>query len=70
MPEKPLRTTEFIALFSLLSAFTALGTDFMLPALSEIGDALGVTDRRNTQLIVSMFFLGMVLGDVVMGEAI
>ncbi len=67
MPDKPLRTTEFIALFSLMTAMTALGIDFMLPALSEIGEALGVEDRRNTQLIVSMFFLGMVLGEVVFG---
>ena len=67
MPIKPLRKPEFIALFSLMTALTALSIDLMLPALSEIGTALGVGDRRNTQMIISMFILGMVFGEIVFG---
>ena len=67
MPTKPLRMPEFIALCSLIVSLTAFSIDAMLPALGEIGRALGVTDVRNTQLIVSMFILGMAIGELFFG---
>ena len=64
---KPLRMPEFIALCSLITSLTAFSIDAMLPALGAIGRALGVSDVRNTQLIVSMFILGMAIGELFFG---
>ncbi|HPQ96032.1 MAG TPA: MFS transporter [Thiolinea sp.] len=59
--------TEFIVIIALLSSFVALSIDAMLPALPEIGQALGVTDENQPQLILSVLFLGMALGQLVIG---
>ena len=67
MPTKPLRTSEFVVLFSLVTSLTALSIDAILPALRQVGEALVVADPRDTQLIVSFFILGMVFGDLVFG---
>lgn len=67
MPKAPLRTPEFVALFSLVTALTALSIDAILPALRTVGEALTVTDARDTQLIVTLFILGMVFGEIFFG---
>ena len=67
MTKQPLSTPEFIVLFSLITSLTALSIDAMLPALGIIGEALNVADTRNTQLIVSMFILGMAFGEMFFG---
>ena len=67
MPTKPLRTPEFVVLFSLATSLTALSIDAILPAMAAIGADLSVSDTRDTQLIVSMFVLGMVFGDLFFG---
>ena len=56
----PLRLPEFVALFSLTTSLTALSIDAMLPALREIGTALAVSEPNDTQLLVTLFILGMV----------
>lgn len=58
---------EFIALFALLMSLTALSIDAMLPALPNIGEDLGVSDSNDTQLVISMFFLGTVFGELLFG---
>jgi len=58
---------RFIVLVALLTSLMALGTDAMLPALPEIGAALGVVDANNTQLMVSVFFLGAGIGQLMFG---
>ena len=58
---------EFVALLALLTSLTALSIDALLPALRPIGEALGVVDARNLQLVVSIFIGGMVVGEVVAG---
>lgn len=63
----PLRLPEFVALFSLTTSLTALSIDAMLPALREIGVALAVQDANDTQLIVTLFILGMVFGEFFFG---
>jgi DHA1 family bicyclomycin/chloramphenicol resistance-like MFS transporter len=50
---------EFIALAAALMALNALATDIMLPALPEIGNALGVTEENHRQYVVSAYFGGM-----------
>jgi DHA1 family bicyclomycin/chloramphenicol resistance-like MFS transporter len=61
------RQIEFVALFALLTSLVALSIDAMLPALSAIGGDLGVGDGKNLQLVVSLFILGMVGGELVFG---
>src|SRR3546814_18443010 len=39
----------------------------MLPALRDIGQALAVTGANDTQLVVTLFILGMVFGEIFFG---
>ena len=59
--------TEFIALFALLMSLTALTIDAMLPALPLIARDLRITDSNDTQLVISMFILGSVFGEMLFG---
>lgn len=58
---------EFVALMALMIALVALSIDMMLPALPEIGQELGVTRENDRQLIVSLIFLGMAVGQLFYG---
>ncbi len=58
---------RFIVLVALLTSLLAFGTDAMLPALPEIGSALGLTDANRVQLVVSSFMLGAGLGQLFFG---
>ncbi len=63
----PLRLPEFVVLFSLTTSLTALSIDAMLPALREMGRSLAVAEANDTQLVVTFFILGMVLGELFFG---
>lgn len=67
MPKPPLRTAEFVALFSLTTSLTALSIDAILPALRDIGQTLAVADSNDTQFIITVFILGMVFGEMFFG---
>ena len=58
---------RFIALVAMLISLVAFGTDAMLPALPEIGRALGLTGANRVQLIISVFILGIGFGQLVFG---
>jgi len=58
---------EFIALTAMMMSLVALSVDTMLPALSQIGRDLGVIDNNRSQLIISLFFLGMASGQLLYG---
>ena len=58
---------EFVALMAMMMSLVALSTDAMLPALPEIGKDLGVQRDNDNQLIVSLLFLGMAMGQMVYG---
>lgn len=58
---------EFIALMALTTSLVALSIDGMLPALPDIGRELNVEDSNDTQLIISMVFLGMAVGQIFFG---
>lgn len=64
---KPLRLGEFVTLMALMTSLVALSIDAMLPALSDIGRELGTTDANRPQLVVSVLFLGLALGQFVYG---
>ncbi len=63
----PLSFGEFVALIALLMALTALSVDVMLPALPQIGQALGVGNANDRQLILSFYLLGFAFGQFVFG---
>jgi DHA1 family bicyclomycin/chloramphenicol resistance-like MFS transporter len=58
---------EFVGLMATLIALTALSIDAMLPALTAIGSDLGVTEVNDNQLIISVLFLGLAIGQLFYG---
>ena len=58
---------RFIVLVALLTSLLAFGTDAMLPAMPEIGKALGLEGSNRVQLIVSSFMLGTGVGQLFFG---
>ncbi|UZO80129.1 multidrug effflux MFS transporter [Aquimarina sp. ERC-38] len=62
-----IRQFEFIALMASLMSITALCIDAVLPALSDMGKALGTTHPADEQLIITMIFLGMGIGPLAYG---
>ena len=63
----PLPFREFIGLMALLMSMTAMSIDILLPALPQIGATLGVRDASNLPLVVTVFMLGMAIGQLVWG---
>jgi DHA1 family bicyclomycin/chloramphenicol resistance-like MFS transporter len=58
---------EFVTLMALMTSLVALSIDAVLPALSQIGADLEITDPRQNHLIVSLFFVGMAFGQLYYG---
>lgn len=52
---------------ALLTSLVALTIDAMLPALSTIAKDLAVVDASQAHLVVSLFFLGLALGQIFYG---
>ncbi len=65
----PLTALEFVGLMALLMAMTALSVDVMLPALPQIGEALGVSNGNDRQLVLSVYLGGFAIGQFVCGPA-
>jgi DHA1 family bicyclomycin/chloramphenicol resistance-like MFS transporter len=63
----PLPFGEFVALTALIISLVAISTDALLPALPQIGQDLGVVRSNDNQLIISLLFLGMALGQMAYG---
>ena len=57
----------YLAIMALLTSIGALATDIMLPALGVIGRDLSVGNVNHTTLVVTAFFLGMAIGQLVVG---
>jgi DHA1 family bicyclomycin/chloramphenicol resistance-like MFS transporter len=68
MQQKPTYKIEFIALMASLMSIVALSIDALLPALPEIGSALGVVDVKDNQLMITMIFLGLCFGHLIVLE--
>ncbi|EKF19699.1 multidrug effflux MFS transporter [Nitratireductor pacificus] len=66
-PTRSLGRAEFIALAAALMALNALAIDIMLPALQQIGAALGVHDENARQYIVTAYVIGLGGGQLVFG---
>ena len=65
--DEPRSFGERVALMATLMSLVALTIDAMLPALGEIGRDLGVARENDTQLVVSLVFLGMAVGQLAYG---
>lgn len=52
---------------AVLMSLVALAIDAVLPALGQIGDSLEVRNPNNNQYIISVFFLGLALGQTLYG---
>ena len=57
----------YLAIMALLTSIGALATDIMLPALGVMGRDLGVGNINHTTLVVTAFFLGMAIGQLIVG---
>lgn len=58
---------EFVALMASLMSIVALSIDALLPMLPEIGASLGVTNTADNQMLITMIFLGIGFGQLVLG---
>ena len=61
-------TAEFIGLVAAMMSLTAMAVDVMLPALPQIGEALGVADPNDRQNVVIVYMLGFSLGQPAYGR--
>ena len=64
-PQKP--NFEFVALMASLMSIVALAIDAILPAISNIGEAIKSYDSTDNQLLVTMIFLGLGVGQLFFG---
>lgn len=60
-------STEFTILVALLMSIVAISIDALLPALGIIGSELGAVTANQPQLLISMLFLGMAIGQLICG---
>jgi len=58
---------EFVILIALIISLVALSIDAMLPALPQIAHDLGVLRLNDSQYVISIFFAGMALGQILFG---
>ncbi len=59
---------EFIVLVASMMALTALAVDVMLPALPQIGEALGLGNANDRQTIIITYMLGFSVGQLAYGR--
>ena len=64
---KPRSDLEFVALVALTTSLVAMSIDTMLPALGTMATELGAAHANDRQLILSVFFAGMSVGQLVYG---
>ena len=58
---------EFVALMASLMSIVALAIDALLPAISNIGHAINSEDEQGHQLLITMIFLGLGVGQLFFG---
>ncbi|MGI9421741.1 MAG: multidrug effflux MFS transporter, partial [Hyphomicrobiaceae bacterium] len=58
---------EFTVLIAMMISIVALATDVMLPALDDIGHDLALAHPNDAQLVISSLFLGIAVGQIVVG---
>lgn len=66
-PRKDIGFHEFVLLGAALMAMNALSIDPMLPALPDIGRDLRIAHPNDRQLIISVYFVGLGVGSLMLG---
>lgn len=66
-PTKQLPFKEFVVLLALMISMVALSIDAMLPALSHIGQDLGLENENDAQFVISALFIGLAVGQILYG---
>ncbi|HEY8246559.1 MAG TPA: multidrug effflux MFS transporter [Hyphomicrobium sp.] len=66
--KKQMSMPEFIGLVAMMMALTALSIDIMLPALPAIGEALGIADANDRQIVIISYMFGFAAGQLVYGR--
>ena len=67
LAQTKLSTPELVGMVACLMALNALAIDVMLPAMSEIGTALGVEKANDAQQIVVIYMLGFGFSQLFIG---
>ena len=67
MDSPPLRLVEFVPLIASLIALASLGIDTMLPAQPDIARRLGVDAIVDAPLIITVFVIGLGIGQLIHG---
>ena len=65
--DQPKLELEFVTLMASLMSIVALSIDALLPALPEIGSYLSVVNTNDNQLLITMIFLGLGVGQLIFG---
>lgn len=65
--DQPKLELEFVTLMASLMSIVALSIDALLPALPEIGAYLHVVNTNENQLLITMIFLGLGVGQLIFG---
>ncbi|MEN8125157.1 MAG: multidrug effflux MFS transporter [Bacteroidota bacterium] len=58
---------EFVTLMASLMSVVALAIDALLPALNHIGNDIGIQNSTDNQLLITMIFLGLGVGQLFFG---
>jgi DHA1 family bicyclomycin/chloramphenicol resistance-like MFS transporter len=58
---------ERIALYAMLTSLTSISIDALLPGLRQIGEDVGDAPPLSTHHVISLFILGMALGELLLG---
>ena len=64
---KRIGTGEFTLLVALLTRYQALGTFALLPALPQIAVDLSLTNQNDAQLVIGLFLVGNMIGQLLFG---
>lgn len=64
---KKLPLFELVSLMAMLTALVALSLDAMLPILTDIGSDLSSSSAQQNYLVISLFFAGMAIGQMLFG---
>ena len=67
MQKKSTAQLEFIIIMASLMSLVALSIDAVLPALNNIAIAIHSTNATDTQLLITMIFLGLGSGQLIAG---
>ncbi len=67
MKDNKISDLEFIGIMASLMALAAMSIDALLPGLNDIGKAIGITDPKDNQFIITIVVLGLGFGQLVSG---